>query len=333
MDFFKNRSFSGLRWLLIPVILAQFALPFSFENLFIGFQSQFYFLILFSVISILLITYLPENGYAFAAVFLLCLLSIFTMGSGFITPFTIVTVYILDLYLKSRFSLFNCFCILVLVITSITGYFLIPQIPVHQVYRAQNLSQLIYALGYILSWPIGDHQFPAFLLWTPALFMILLLTIRKSLTRADVLMTGCFVWSFIQCCAIAYGRGQELTMVSSRYTELFSLGLISNAWFVIRFAEQKGNNLFRYFPAVVFSFVFFYGHLTRINEDMNEIHKIHDYSLLQTRNVCMYLKTNDKTFLDKKGFEIPFPNPVRLKELLDKPSIRKILPDQVKNCQ
>src|SRR5690606_12097995 len=42
----RQRQLFGFRWLFILVLLAQFALPFSFENYLIGFQSQFYFLVL-----------------------------------------------------------------------------------------------------------------------------------------------------------------------------------------------------------------------------------------------------------------------------------------------
>lgn len=326
----KDGALREMRWFILSVLLAQFALPFPFENLLVGFQSQFYFLILFTLTSLILVTYRQESGYAAAAVLVLCILSVTTMGSGFLTAVAVAGVCVLNWYTRSTLSIRNLLLILALIVIAVVGYFLVPQIPNHQVFRPQNISQFINALGYILSWPTADHQ-PAFLLWTPAVVMIPMLLFRKNMTRADLLMAGCFIWSFLQAGAIAYGRGQELTVVASRYTELFSLGLIANAWFSVRFMERYSSYRLRWL-AVAFFLTFFYGHWTRFNPEFHYMKLNHEESLIQTHNVCMYLKTGDKSFLQKTGREIPFPNPERLQMLLDNRTIRGMLPEPMRGC-
>lgn len=328
----RNSALNEMRWILLPVIVAQFALPFPFENLLVGFQSQFYFLLLFTLTSLILAAYRPENKSSMAGIIILCVLSVITMASGFLTAIAVMGIYFLNWYQRSQSSFHQTIMLCVLFAIAVTGYFLIPQIPANQIYRARNISQLINSLGYILSWPVIGHQFYTFLFWIPAIIVIPLLTFRKSMTRTDLLMAGCFIWSFSQSLAIAYGRGQELTLVSSRYTELFTPGLISNAWFVIRFTEVLNKYRFRWIFLVIFFGLFSYAHITRFSSDMHDIRKNHHYSVIQTRNVCLYLKTNNQSFLQQSQFEIPFPSAVRLRELLDNLTIRSILPEPMKSA-
>ncbi|NIJ54146.1 hypothetical protein [Dyadobacter arcticus] len=328
--FFRDTSSTKIRLFIIPVILAQFALPFSFENLLIGFQSQFYFLILFTLFALILAAYKHENVYAITAILFLCVLSVFTMGSGLLTPIAVCCVYIIHLYEKPDYRSRNILISITLIVIAIGGYLLIPQIPANQIYRVRNIFEIINATGYILSWPFMSTQWAALILWLPATLMIPVLGIPKKMTRIDLVMTGCFVWSFLQALAIGFGRGQELTEVASRYTELFTLGLISNAWFACRAIEHLKQYHLRW-VALIFFVMLFFGHAARIGADMHDIRRNHRLSVIQTRNVCMYLKTSDKKFLQTKKWEIPFPDPVRLQSLLDNPTIREILPKPMSN--
>jgi hypothetical protein len=322
---FRTRMLTGIRWFVVPVILAQFALPFCFENLLIGFQSQFYFLMLFTLLSIILATYRPDHGATMLIVLTLSVISIFTMGSGLLTPVAVTGIYVLNSLGSRRILRREVIMIFLLLTIAVSGFLLIPNIPNYQGYRSGSISDLMNALGYILSWPVSGHQLPALVLWLPAIITIPLLTIHRKMSRADLVMAGCFIWSLSQGVAIAYGRGQELTEVASRYTELFSLGLISNAWFAIRFFEHCRSQWIRWLP-MTFFVILMYGHLTRFSMDMYDMQRNHRYSLIQMKNVCVYLKTSNRVFLQKPRYEIPFPDPARLEELLNVPTIRKILP-------
>jgi hypothetical protein len=96
----RHGALFGKRYLLLIVVIAQFALPFSFENLLIGFQSQFYFLILFTLVSISLAILRPRSIFAIVAILVLSVLSVLTMASGLLTPLSAAFVYFLNWYLK-----------------------------------------------------------------------------------------------------------------------------------------------------------------------------------------------------------------------------------------
>jgi hypothetical protein len=325
----RHEALFGKRYLLLIVVIAQFALPFSFENLLIGFQSQFYFLILFTLVSISLAILRPRSIFSIAAILILSTLSVLTMASGLLTPLAVAFVYFLNWFVNKTSPISNTLVISMLLITiAITGYWMLPQITANQVYRSRNLSELSSALGYILSWPIVGSPLPAIVLWLPAMIVIPILLFYKNLNRIDILMVGCFVWSLSQALAIGYGRGQELTEVASRYTELFSLGLIGNAWFVIRAVEILSHRWFQILLPTFFG-IFLYGHITHYSSDMHDIRRNYQLSLIQTGNVSMYLKTKNKTYLQQPKWQIPYPDPVRLQQLLDNPTLRKILPPSI----
>jgi hypothetical protein len=329
----RHGALLGKRYLLLIVVIAQFALPFSFENLLIGFQSQFYFLILFTLVSISLAILRPRSIFAIVAILVLSVLSVLTMASGLLTPLSAAFVYFLNWYLNKLNSLRNTLIIsALLIVIAATGYLLLPQIAANQVYRARNLSELSRTVGYILSWPIIGSPLPAIVLWLPAMIVIPILLFYKNLNRIDMLVAGCFVWSLSQALAIGYGRGQELTEVASRYTELFSLGLIGNAWFVIRAVEILSNRWFQ-LALPVFLGVFLYGHITHYSSDMHDIRRNYRLSLIQTANVSKYLETNNKSYLQQPKWQIPYPDPVRLQQLLDNPTLREILPPSIMQKQ
>jgi len=322
----RQKALHGLRWLILIVIIAQFALPFSFENLLVGFQSQFYFLIIFTLFTIILATLYPDNPAAMAGVLILSWLSVLTMASGILTPLSAAGVYALHGLLNREVNWKHLFFGVVLMGVAAAGYSLMPQIEGNHVLRARSVSELVGALRYILAWPVSKSWPAAMVLWTPALGMVPWLLRFRALTRADLFMAGCVMWSLAQTIAIAYGRGQSMDNVSSRYTELFTVGLIGNAWFAVRFIELTSQSRRIVWLGAVFFVVFTLGHITRRNRDMRAVYHTYDLSKKQEANVRKYLQTGDPSALVQPLFEIPYPDSIRLRSLLDNPTLRPILP-------
>lgn len=322
----RQKALYGPRWLVLIVIIAQFSLPFAFENLLVGFQSQFYFLIIFTLLAIILASRYPDGLLAMAGVLVLSWLSVLTMASGILTPLAAAGVYALQGFVKRELNWKHLGLAVLLLGLSIAGYAIMPQIEANQIYRARSISEVVEALRYILAWPVSEGWPAAIVLWIPALVMVPWLLRGRALTRADLFMAGCVMWSFAQAFAIAYGRGQSMGNVSSRYTELFTIGLIGNAWFAARFIEITIKNRRVVWLGAVFFVVFIMGHITRYDHDMQNVYESHYLSLKQESNVRKYLKTGDPSVLVQRQFEIPYPDSVRLRSLLDNPTIRNILP-------
>ncbi|QRR01139.1 hypothetical protein [Dyadobacter sandarakinus] len=321
----RCRAVHGLRWLVVPVAVAQFALPFSFENFLVGFQSQFYFLLIFTVAGLALATLHPQKWWSVVGIIILSTLSILTMASGLLTPLAVAALYVVRMLHDRQISRRHISVAVMLMLLAVMGYGIIPNIPENQGYRAATSGEFLTALGVILSWPVTDHALVWILLWLPGMLAVPLLLWTRRMSAADMLMAGCLIWSLAQALAIAYGRGHWLSEVSSRYTELFSPGLIANAWFAVRLADHWESLPLRW-VGLVFFVPYTIGHVVRYEADMKDMRKVHRYSLIQQRNVSRYFQTGDPGVLDQPQYEIPYPHADRLQHLLDDPTLRSILP-------
>lgn len=321
----RFEKLANLRLLILLVIVAQFTLPFSFENMLIGFQSQFYFLILFSVCAFGVATTFQRGAWKIVGLIILSLLCIFTSASGLITSLVVAGMLALDAHLKNRLRYQEVTAIVTFIAIAAVAYITMPHIAAHDVFRADNIFEWIKAAAHILSWPTKSY-FLFVLLWLPAIITMSALIRKRNFSDSDLFMAACFAWSFAQALAVAYGRGHELTSIPSRYTELLSIGLVANAWFTIRYVEQVPKLRWQNYLMLAFFPVFIFGHIKRLKADLTDMKTVHNYSVVQSANVNNYLLTQDPSHLHKPGMQIPYPDSVRLKLLLDNHSIRKMLP-------
>ncbi|MCF0056102.1 hypothetical protein [Dyadobacter sp. CY356] len=332
---YKRRELYGFRWLVVAVIIAGATFPLSWENLLIGFQSQFYFLNLFTLSALALVVFRPRDTWAMISVAVLCVLSVVTMASGLITPVAVAMVYAADGYIKRDFSLKKVIMMVMLVVIAATGYMTMPYIAGHNFLHAQNMTEMVKTTIRIMGWPLIDKKLYIGVLWLPALITIPVLLFTRRFTRFDLLMFGCFIWTGAQVLALAYGRGHELFDISSRYTEVLHLGLAGNAWFVIRATEgfftEKKAGIFVRIIGLIFFAALFISHAKRFPRDIVTMKEDHAIRIIQTKNVFLYLKTHDKQHLVKPRLHIPYPKAERLQTILDDPELLKVLPQSVLN--
>jgi hypothetical protein len=326
---YKDGSLSGLKWLVVAVILAGASLPFSWENILIGFQSQFYFLNLFTICALALAIYRPENYTAISALLFLCILSILTSASGLLTSMTIVVIYSLRCFIKGKVTLKSCLVILIVLLISFVAYYTMPVVAGHHALHADNIWEFIKAALRIMGWPLRGSQLQIGLMWLPSLIAIPVLILRRQIANIDLLMIGCFVWTGMQAAALAYGRGHEIVHMPSRYSEVLLLGLAGNSWFVLRLPDTFGINvqirLALYVVVTLFFCAVFISFTQRTVDDFKILKEERVRRVTQTANVCGYLKSKDVSFLNKTGFLEPYPDPKRLQQFLDDPELQKIL--------
>ena len=326
---YKDGQISGLKWLVIAVILAGASLPFSWENILIGFQSQFYFLNLFTICAMALAVYRPENNVAIAILLFLCIVSILTSASGLLTCMTIAVIYLLRCFIKGSVNLKSGLVILIVLLISCIAYYTMPVVAGHHSLHAENTWEFIKAAVRIMGWPLRGSQLHIGLMWLPSLIVIPVLILRRQIANIDLLMIGCFVWTGMQAAALAYGRGHEIVHMPSRYSEVLLLGLAGNSWFVLRLPEAFGKSIQIRRPLYVLVTLFFCAVFINFTQrtvgDFKILKEERVRRVTQTANVCGYLKSKDISFLSKTGFQEPYPNPKRLQEFLDDPELQKIL--------
>lgn len=331
----REAGLRGWRWLIVPVVVACFALPFSWENFLVGFQSQFYYLMLFAIAAIALAAWRPDDGRSIAAILVLAVLSVLTMASGLVTAVAVIGVFAVRHWQsplpKTKLSL------VVIALTSIAliGYGTTPRLEYHESLHADGVVNLIDAFDHSLGWPFGGYHWPALWIWLPVAIAGAVLLRRRAFTNTDFAMLGFAAWSFGQAAVVAYGRGHGLLELASRYSELMSLGLIANAWFAARLIGlAAGHSAYRLSAGAVAAAYFVVvlgGFALRFDTDMQAMAERKRISIIQTQHVRAYLQTRNPSTLRQPFLHIPYPNADRLQSLLDNPSLRNSLSPEVAN--
>lgn len=320
----------GERWLVVVTIIAGASLPFSWENFLIGFQSQFYFVNFFTITSLALAVYWSDRGWAVALIMVLCVLAILTVASGLLTPLAVAVVYLSNAFINRKMTKGTMFSISILFLMAVVAYLTMPQIAHHKGLHAESVTEFIEMTIRTMGWPLRGSKLLNGLLSLPALIMIPLLLWRRQISKTDLLMIGCFAWTFMQTLALAYGRGHYMLQLSSRYTEVLLLGLAANSWFAVRAAEEFGSKLLirtgLRLVAGVFFFAVFISYVNRTKKDIKVLRQEHELRMIQTKNVCEYLKTGNPSALVQPIYQIPYPDAKRFQKILDDPNLKSVIP-------
>jgi hypothetical protein len=324
----KRNALYGWRYLLVPVLVAGASLPFAWENILFGFQSQFYFLCIFTLIVLILASRYPFIPAAVIGMFVLCVLSALTMASGLLTPIAAASIYLLHLRMLPVRKKQAWLIIVALIMIAVLAYVTMPYNPDHDVLHARNVTEFVMSFIRYMGWPLTARKIITVVMWLPAAAIMFVMIKSRRMSKIDILMAGCFIWSTLQVAAMAYGRGHELGEIISRYTDLLTLGLAGNAWFILRSGEVFRPSVIVRYGFHLLAIVFFVGVFVSYNQRYRSGIKSmrHSYHLrsIQEENVLRYLNTGDSKYLVPKS--IPYPDPVRLKKLLDNPALRGALP-------
>ena len=165
---YKEGELYGVRWLVVAVIVAGASLPFSWDNMLIGFQSQFYFINVFTLFSLALAVYRPREGWAVALILLLSLLSILTLASGLLTPLAVAAVYLAHAFVQRKLTPQAAGLIVGLVLLAALAYWTMPYVPNNQALRARSIVEFMEAAIRIMGWPLRGSKLHIGVMWVPS---------------------------------------------------------------------------------------------------------------------------------------------------------------------
>jgi hypothetical protein len=312
----------------LSVLATSALLPAGWENFLVGFQSQFYFVMLFTTAGIAVAAIRPSSALAGALAVALAMASALTLASGLLTAVAVAFVYAVSYRLQKVDGYRATIAISALMTVAILALRTMPVVVGHADLRAAGIVELVDAYSHVMGWPVVGYHWAIFPFWLPTLVALIFTWQRRLISPVDVAMLGMAAWTAMQAFSIAYGRGHGLIEISSRYTDLLLLGLVANAWLAARIvAWTQGTRWVLPTGIVAFGYVcaFAGGHLSRYDSDKAAMVERHEQTLVQTRNVEAYLRDGEARHLDQPHFQIPYPNAARLKSLLDDPTIRQSL--------
>jgi hypothetical protein len=313
-----------------------FSAPFGWENILAGFQTQFYLLLLLSVIFLFLCCCGKLDANKQAAVGFLSLLLVFTLASGALTVlagFAVLAIRRLFFHEK----IISIPLLFVLLAVGLIAIGLTPTIEVHGALKAQNPLHFVAAIGKAFAWPLQPETLGIRDTLLPLLMQLPLLIavpvaylVREKSRQPFYFFLSMALWLGLQAAALAYGRGTA--GLSSRYLDILAIGVAANcAALLFLWGNAKS------FPRVAIGTlaVFWLAGLASGTSEWfprlrMELKQKATASRLQEQNVRRYLLTGEPAWLHNAEFhEIPYPSGAALQQFLDDKTIRSFLPQEL----
>jgi hypothetical protein len=341
---FTSRALSG-RYL-IPLLVFAFAvvsLPFGWENALQGFQGAFYWLLLFSIAALwLLVTSaaLTRRWWCGIACAVLAYLS---LASGILADAAAATVAIVAYLLNRDRSRHQVIGTAILIILFVMGYALTPDVPGNVVFKAASFAQFTSALNETLSWPLPTGLLSLLVRNGPLIVWAwMVCRERPASSEPAWFVVALGIWMTAQAVIVSYGRAS--TVLSSRYLDITSIGLIVNFAALLLIAERSSRRSASTAPRlsvaaalavwIVVTVVALASAATIGVEHQpfpgglqEQLALRKSFSTGQEQNTRNFLLTGDIDHLKNKGFlMVPYPGPERLAGWLSAPDVQAMLP-------
>ena len=310
-----------------------FAIPFGIENTLWGFQSQFYFELLFSFCFIWALCLSRPLGLPWWGGIVAAVLAALSLASGPISLLAGVLVLLVRAAKGGGRGLPDLLLGVGVLAFALWIVAIMPVVPGDAGARVASVGDFFMACLTALSWP----ALPGFalLIYLPFfLFSLRLLRAGAPVEDHAWFVFGIGLWVLGQVAVLGFGRSGA-DMLASRYMDVFVVGLPLNLACV--FINKQGAARAvppgetvqpPYMPyeqlwlllvlgfglALAPRLVHFAGHSRGVEQ-------------VELGNVRAYLETGNDDYVLKVAFPaIPFPDPVLLKEQLDSATVRYILP-------
>jgi hypothetical protein len=227
--------------LVIGTIGLVFAPPFALENSLAGFQSAFYFLLLFSALAIWLMTAHRPGTLAWCIGLLCAFCCPFTVAGGLFVVAPIACAIVLKTIAERREWRGAAVSLLALSAVLAVAYAgLPPPIPYHEALKATSARAFGVSFAHNLAFPWIQIPTAAALVWLPFLFLAVAVLVRRlRSTMGERLTCALAVWVLLQAGAMAYSRGGNGVAPASRYLDLLSFGFVLNTVALATMMDQS----------------------------------------------------------------------------------------------
>lgn len=314
------------RPLFLILALVLFCIPFGQENLLWGFQSQFYFLLLFSLLFLTGIALLEPFSPRWWLSLLAGPLSVLSLASGVLTLATGALLMALRWWAGGRRGYGVPLVATTLLGLALFAFHSTPSTWLGNVYRAHSLEQLLDALNRTASWP--------FLPWSCLVIYLPLARTAWGWLRQppppgspDWFLLGLALWQLGQLFGIAYGRA--VIVESSRYQDILVVGLLLNGLCLLRqYAPIPGGGLrSRYRFYMLWLVLVGLGTGLEIPEMNRHIAYRAESAAAQEVKLRDWLAGGRQAVLQgRPAYDIPYPDAGGLQQILAHAEIRQILP-------
>ncbi len=308
-----------------------FSIPFGWENTLAGFQSQFYFLVLFGSAYFLALLHHETYTLKWWCGLACGLLTYFSLAAGAFTFFAGTAILALKGYCYRREQKFPFSAIALNASIAIGAVLLTPIVPQHAHLRAQSLSQFASALTTLFAWPSSNVLLGLITIQLPLIALVI-----KSMRNLKSCQLG--HWFVIAMCMCLFGQiislafGRAAVGTASRYQDLFTIGLALNfaCLGILKASVKPSLDNVILAAWVIWIGTVAFSVLSMRSQIEEQLQQKFMTGQAQEINVRAYVVTGDFSHLDHKPhLDIPYPAAERLRQLLENPLIRRTLPSNI----
>lgn len=314
----------------IPVLVAVMlwlVVPFGHENTLWGFHA-FHFLLFFSFLAMWGLGFFPAYSRNWWLGVIAAALACFSTASGFFAAGVVLILEAIRLFSKQRRFLESAPTCFVAIAVVALGLSLRISFPPHDALKAASAGVWLSVFARSLAWPYCALPIFIVVMYLPwAIYTFLMLTTKGTSRSRTEIIFGIGVWVIAQAAAIAYARGENGNIpIASRYMDVLGLGAVINALGVVALLKSvswtgKWRIAARVFGAIWIAGLV--GGAAELGFQKLSSGPGKEALLPMEENVRGYVATHDPKYLTG---DLPYPDAKRLANLLDDPTIRKILP-------
>jgi hypothetical protein len=318
-------------WLPLAMIMV---LPFAWENTLSGFQSQFYFLLITSLLTI----WLLGQNKAWSARWWLGLLvasaGLFTNASGFLAVVPVAALVVCDIWKKRAAWMQGGPTLAVCGLVTVAGLMLKADVPADHVLQAHSVMEFLTAFGNNLGWPwVVLPPFALINLLPLGLLAWANFKTKNEPLPADRLILGLGLWVLLQGAAAAYARGAGGHPPFFRYMDTSSFILVVDCLCFVSLLTQHKEFLFAPRLFKVFSFIWVIAVVAGLGLLTDRVCRIDIPESSFLRTACVpttreFMVTGStNVFFNHPSWRNPLPYNVKLlANLLNNPQLRAVLP-------
>jgi hypothetical protein len=321
-------------------IILWLALPYAQENTLWGFQSSFYFLLIFSLAAIWGLSFHRAFSLSWWLGGISALLACFSMASGFLAAIAVLALAGMRSVRERTWAAQQTITAFVAALVLAAAFFLHREFPLHAALKADSPLAWLNVFGRSLAWPFCDNAAAALLMYAPLGWLGMLYCKRRQThgpedgpeQRQMELLLAVGLWVVLQAAAIAYGRGGVGTEeIASRYMDILALGALANTGAVAILLGIVPRRRSLIVPGYLWMVAVAVGAGAVSYDQVSSQAGRKAHLRLEVQNVRGYVATGDRRYMEgDPAPPIPYPDPSRLAQLLDDPSIREILPAAVR---
>lgn len=311
-------------------------LPFGWDNLLSGFQSQFYFLAIFSVLSIYFFVSAEVYKKAWWVSLIMAILAVLSMASGLLVFPILIALSLLQILRSKKYSVKTLSALFFIVVVFIICLSLMHEVPGHEELKAKSIVSFVISLMRSLAWPFINEPWLVILLYSPLLIMLATLLKTKRLQGSDIYMLAIACWVVLQAAAIAYSRGGVGNAPLSKYMDLLKIGLLLNGVALFRLVEflkpmsEKAKSIGKIYYLTWFALAIL-GMFSLFSGGVHQEIKLQKfYGDIQLQALQKFIFDNDDSLIVNQPFRhIPYPNDKHLMMVLSDETIRSIMPPEL----